>query len=194
MPYLQRPSTLSPVSIESTVVSVEVWAYPGQGLLEVHVYFKGVEVTGTVTIIDPQTGQTIATYTAPQDFPVLISTGTYNLYAYYEEYRASQTVQIIEGQTTIWRVYMEPKRICFVATACYGYGHPALETFRLFRDDFLLKNFFGRKFVYLYYYVIGKPIATLLKSHKLIKRTVKAMLDVTQKIAGRIIHGTKTFS
>jgi len=178
MPYLQRPSTLSPAHIESEVVSVEVWAYPGQGLLEVHVYFRGVEVTATVSIIDPNTGQQIATYITPQDFPVLLTTGTYNLYAYYEEYRASQTVEITEGQTTIWRVYMEPKRLCFVATTCFGYGHPALETFRFFRDTILLRNTFGRLFTKIYYYYIGYPIAEILKTRHTLRNITRRSLDI----------------
>lgn len=183
-----KHSTLHPASVRSEIVPIKVSTYPGQGFLEVHVYFKGVEVTATVTIIDSQTGQEIGTYVTPEGFPVTLDTGNYLLYAYYEEYKASQTVEVKEGQTAIWRVYMEPKRICFVATACYGYGNPNLETFRLFRDNFLLKNFLGRKFVYLYYYVIGEPIASLLKSHKIIRKTVKTLLDVTRKIARKITH------
>jgi hypothetical protein len=175
--YTQRPSTLSPVTVRSEVVGVKVWApAPGQGYLEVHVYFRGVEVTATVIIVDAVTGQQVGTYTAPKDFPLPLNVGSYICYAYYDRYRVTQTIQIVEGQTTIWRVYMEP-RICFVATAIYGYGHPALETFRLFRDKMLLRNFLGRKFVHLYYYIIGKPIASFLNAHKTILKVSKALLD-----------------
>mgnify|MGYP001626275770 CR=1 FL=1 len=180
MPYLQRPSTLSPVTVQSEVVYVKVWGYPGQGTLEVHVYFRGVEVTATITIIDPETGQTIGTYTAPKDFPLVMNVGTYMVYAYYNGYRATQTVEIVEGKTTVWRVYMEP-RVCFVATAVYGYGHPSLETFRRFRDKILLRNIFGKKFVHLYYYVIGKPVASLLKKHKLVCKVAKTLLDMAER-------------
>jgi hypothetical protein len=178
MPYLQRPSTLDSVSVQSEVVSVAVQPYTGQGYLEVHVYFRGVEVTATVTIVNPVTGETIATYTSPQDFPMLTPTGTYILYAYYEEYRASQTVEIKEGQTTIWRVYMEPKRVCFVATACYGYGHPALETFRWFRNKILLTNILGIFFTKAYYYYIGYPIAKTLRKHNVLRNLTRRSLDL----------------
>jgi hypothetical protein len=152
-------------------------------MLEVHVYFRGVEVTATVTVVNSVTGEQVGTYTAPADFPVTLNVGSYICYAYYDRYRATQTVQVVEGQTTIWRVYMEP-RICFVATAVYGYGHPALETFRMFRDKMLLTNFFGRKFVYLYYYVIGKPIALFLKTHKTILKISRKLLNVFRMLLG----------
>jgi hypothetical protein len=193
MPYLKPPSTLSPVTVQSQVVYVTVWGLPGQGYLEVHVYFRGVEVTATVTIVNAKTGQTVGTYTAPTDFPITLDVGSYICYAYYDRYRATQTVEIVEGQTTIWRVYMEP-RICFVATAVYGYGHPALTTFRMFRDKMLLTNFFGRKFVHLYYYVIGRPIANFLKQRETVRKIVKLLLDKFREFLEAINVGEKSLS
>ena len=190
--YSKRPSTLSPVEVKSKVVSVEVYGYPGEGQFEVHVYYRGIEVTATVTIVDPNTGQEIATYIAPSDFPVWLDTGNYLAYAYYNNYEASQIVEIKEGQTTIWRVYMQPRRICFIATVCYGYNHPNLETFRTFRDNFLMKNVFGRKLVYLYYYIIGEPVAKFLVSHRAIRKTVKTILNVVNKIIRRVSNEKAT--
>ena len=181
MKYHSRPSTLSPVEVKSKVISVEVYGYPGEGLFEVHVYYRGIEVTATVTIVDPNTGQEIATYIAPSDFPVWLNTGNYLAYAYYNNYEASQIVEIKEGQTTIWRVYMQPKRICFVATACYGYEHPALQTFRKFRDKFLLRNYLGKIFVNLYYYKIGFSTANFLIKHHL-SGNIKKLLELLRKL------------
>ncbi|MHC4687385.1 MAG: CFI-box-CTERM domain-containing protein [Planctomycetota bacterium] len=41
---------------------------------------------------------------------------------------------------------------CFIATAAYGsYLNPHVKILRNFRDEFLISNSFGRKFVHLYY-------------------------------------------
>ena len=41
---------------------------------------------------------------------------------------------------------------CFIATVCYdGYNTPEVMRFRYFRDDILLKTFFGKVFVNIYY-------------------------------------------
>jgi hypothetical protein len=41
---------------------------------------------------------------------------------------------------------------CFIATAAYGsYLNPHVKTLRHFRDQFLISNSLGRKFVHLYY-------------------------------------------
>jgi hypothetical protein len=181
--FTQRPSTLSDVEVRSKVVGVKVeeWEYPRQGYLEVYVYFSGEEVAATVTIVDSATGETVGTYVAPQDFPVLLDTGTYMGYVYYENYRSSQIIEIREGQTTVWRVYMEPRRVCFVATACYGYGHPRLETFRWFRDAVLLKTVSGRFFVKVYYYYIGRPVARVLELNRVLKTVARKSLDLIGK-------------
>lgn len=177
--YTVRPSLLTGVEVKSNIVGVTV-IYPGMGYFEVHIYFRGVEVTGTVTIVDVKTGQTIGTYTAPADFPLLMQVGTYRVYAYYRNYRATQTVEIREGETTIWRVYMEP-RMCFIATAVYGYGNRKLETFRWFRDTLLLTNIPGRFFTKIYYRYIGKPVAELLKKHYSLKFSAEKALNIIHR-------------
>jgi len=167
---------MSPVYVRSQVVGVTVYErIEGKGYLEVHVYYMGAEVVAEITITT-LTGVLIGVYLSPQDFPLLLDVGQYVVSAKYRTYTKTETITIEESRTTVWRVYFE-RKLCFVATACYGYGHPFLKTFRSLRDKILLTNIFGRAFVYVYYFVIGKPVASFLLKHPNIQLAMRRLLD-----------------
>jgi hypothetical protein len=51
-------------------------------------------------------------------------------------------------------VHSERDSSCYIATACYGSIHsPEVVKFREYRDDVLLKSFFGRQLVSIYYFI-----------------------------------------
>ena len=57
------------------------------------------------------------------------------------------------------------KEGCFIATAVFGsYDHPAVKIFRKFRDDYLLTNRVGKRFVH-YYYSYGPAASRVVKDH-----------------------------
>lgn len=62
---------------------------------------------------------------------------------------------------------------CFIATACYGdYNNPEVKFFRAYRDNVLIKNYFGRLFVSLYY-MTSPPVATLINKSDVLKRFIR---------------------
>ena len=71
----------------------------------------------------------------------------------------------------------EEKGGCYIATAVYGsYEAPEVLTLRLFRDEVLQKNFFGRLFVKTYYF-LSPPVAEKLKSMDRLNYWVRKRLD-----------------
>jgi hypothetical protein len=65
---------------------------------------------------------------------------------------------------------------CFIATAAYGsYLDPHVEVLRTFRDQRLMTNQPGRKFV-AFYYEHSPPIARVISEHPLLKAVVRALL------------------
>jgi len=66
-----------------------------------------------------------------------------------------------------------PKGGCFVATACYGdYDAPEVMVLRQFRDDKLLKTFFGKVFV-KFYYSVSPFLARLISNSDLLKKSIR---------------------
>lgn len=67
---------------------------------------------------------------------------------------------------------------CFIATACYGnYNSTEVLVLRKFRDETLLKTFFGKIFV-SFYYLISPFFAKLISKSDLLKKyTRKFFLD-----------------
>jgi hypothetical protein len=58
---------------------------------------------------------------------------------------------------------------CFIATACYGnYDAPEVLVLRQYRDDKLLKTFFGKVFV-KFYYSVSPFFATLISKSDTLK-------------------------
>lgn len=67
---------------------------------------------------------------------------------------------------------------CFIATVCYdGYNTPEVIRFRYFRDDILLKTFFGKVFVKVYYLFSPRLSKVISKSDKLKRVVKKCILD-----------------
>jgi subtilisin family serine protease len=67
-------------------------------------------------------------------------------------------------------------RNCFIATAAYGSAlHPYVEELRDFRDQYLLTNAFGRKFVD-FYYKNSPPVAGLIKKSDFLRAVTKGIL------------------
>ena len=174
----------SPIYVRSRTITVTVQFVEGKGYLEVHVYYMGAEVLAEITITTLE-GVYIGTYTSPRDFPLLLDVGQYVVTAKYRTYTKTETIAIEEGKVTVWRVYFE-RRLCFIATVCYGYGNPSLIYFRNFRDRFLKTNWLGKLFIYAYYFKIGLPIALFLKHHESFRHLCKSALDAFLNIIKRI--------
>lgn len=66
---------------------------------------------------------------------------------------------------------------CYIATAVYGnYDAPEVLVLRNFRDSVLLKSFWGRIFVKIYYFM-SPPLANRLKNYDWLNNKVKSILD-----------------
>jgi len=59
---------------------------------------------------------------------------------------------------------------CFIATTVYGENSEQVRVLRDYRDNFLIKNFGGRKLVNLYYSGIGEKVAYFFENK--IPRTI----------------------
>lgn len=78
---------------------------------------------------------------------------------------------------------------CFIATAVYGTPlAPEIDILRDFRDEFLLKNEAGEKFVD-FYYQNSPPIANFISEHSTIK---EALREVGIKPLVEIVESTRT--
>jgi hypothetical protein len=69
----------------------------------------------------------------------------------------------------------KPKSGCFIATACYGdYEKPEVKEFRKFRDNVLLKHYFGRIFISAYYF-ISPTFAGLIRKSDYAKTIIRKL-------------------
>ena len=67
----------------------------------------------------------------------------------------------------------KPKSGCFIATACYGdYESPEVKEFRRFRDNVLVKYYFGRLFISSYYF-ISPTFADIISKSDKTKRIIR---------------------
>lgn len=66
---------------------------------------------------------------------------------------------------------------CYIATMVYGdYNHPQVMVLRQYRDEYLLKSFWGRCFVKIYYYLSPKAVR-ILHNKKRVNVFIKWWLD-----------------
>ena len=85
----------------------------------------------------------------------------------------------------IYRGSQKVKEGCFIATAVYGNSEaPQVLTLRKFRDERLTRTVLGRHVTALYY-VISPALAQRLQNLPLLKRIVKAALDIAVRRLGR---------
>lgn len=65
---------------------------------------------------------------------------------------------------------------CFISTAAFGSDMaPEVQTFRNFRDEYLLTSTLGRQYVKLYY-KLSPPFAELIANNELLKAAVRSLL------------------
>ncbi len=82
-----------------------------------------------------------------------------------------------------WELYQsqggsEDGGYCFIATATFqNYSHPAVITFRVFRDSFLNQNSFGRNLI-AWYYHYGKIIGAYIVQHSVLQSLMQAFLVI----------------
>ena len=66
---------------------------------------------------------------------------------------------------------------CYIATMAYGdYDHPQVMELRKYRDQVLLKNYFGKLFVKIYYSV-SPHLVKKLKNQNQINKLITSLLD-----------------
>jgi len=66
-----------------------------------------------------------------------------------------------------------PKSGCYIATCCYQDSNASeVVLFRIFRDTYLMNNYFGKIFV-KYYYRFSPKIANILNGNRTINLLVK---------------------
>ena len=68
-----------------------------------------------------------------------------------------------------------PSGGCFIATACYGYDSGEVNILRRWRDNSLLTNKFGIRFVNSYYNY-SPPIANFISNKPFIKKLIRISL------------------
>ncbi|MDH5545710.1 MAG: S8 family serine peptidase [Gammaproteobacteria bacterium] len=85
------------------------------------------------------------------------------------------TINVLSNASTV--VIKDNDPTCFIATAAYGTGMaPEVRYLRAFRDEFLLSNYLGRKFVE-FYYDVSPPIADYLRQHTSLRETMRTLLE-----------------
>ncbi|MCK5293040.1 MAG: hypothetical protein KAJ49_00165, partial [Arcobacteraceae bacterium] len=101
---------------------------------------------------------------------------------------------IIDGNTDhIYSISTPPKEGCFIATAAYGsYFETHVKVLRNFRDNYLLTNSLGKKFVKLYY-TYSPNIATNIAQNEWAKGLVRVILTPIVYIIKYPIYGLLTF-
>lgn len=66
---------------------------------------------------------------------------------------------------------------CYIATMVYGdYDHPKVMILRQYRDEYLLKSFWGRCFVRVYYFLSPKAVE-ILHDKKNVNNMIRRWLD-----------------
>jgi uncharacterized protein YegL len=83
---------------------------------------------------------------------------------------------------------------CFIATAAYGSPLAKdVDLFRSFRDQYLLTNVVGEKFV-AFYYATSPPLADTIATHEALRVPVRMGLSVVAFILRGFMYAPNTFS
>ena len=99
----------------------------------------------------------------------------------------AQKKQTVSAQTQNSERNPNKNEGCYIATLVYGdYNHPQVMLLRKFRDNVLLNNYFGKKFVKLYYRYSPR-IVEKLRNHKLINGFIKCVLDAMIYVVQKFI-------
>lgn len=132
----------------------------------------------------PYTGQRI-----DETFPSWSFMNNRRVYVSHEGYEIMQKedaeeYEKIMGHPKPQRSASSGKSGCYIATACYGNEFaPEVLYLKLFRDNVLAKNYFGRLFIKTYY-LISPPIAEKLKNKEKINSFIRNR--ILSKIVKRI--------
>jgi hypothetical protein len=108
-----------------------------------------------------------------------VNTASTNGYSGYmwAKITATTTPSLTNLQGTPWGGYGHPSETpqpwCFIATAAYGTATAnEIDLLREFRDEVLLPNSLGAKFISLYY-KISPPIADFISQHEVLRTVVR---------------------
>lgn len=136
---------------------------------------------------NPEILQGVASYA----LPVMEMIGTYDIdeeyLAFYEanlsslqrlnERLTKTNQQAKEEKTVTTSDQKEESEGCYIATMVYGdYDHPQVKALRDFRDTYLAKRNWGKRFID-YYYHHSPEWAERLKNHKAINSAIRFVLD-----------------
>ncbi|MCK4764062.1 MAG: hypothetical protein KAW12_17820 [Candidatus Aminicenantes bacterium] len=81
-----------------------------------------------------------------------------------------------------------PSKKCFIATAAFNsVYHPYVQVLRDFRDTYLMRSEFGRRFVNLYY-KYSPPLADLISKHEFLRFAVRNSLMPLVAICGIVLQ------
>lgn len=132
----------------------------------------------------PYTGQRI-----DESFPSWSFMNNRRVYVSHEGYAIMQKedeeeYEKIMGHPKPQKSASSGKSGCYIATACYGNEFaPEVLHLKLFRDNILAKNYFGRLFIKIYY-LVSPPIAEKLKNKEKLNSFIRN--QILNKIVKRI--------
>lgn len=132
----------------------------------------------------PYTGQRI-----DESFPSWSFMNNRRVYVSHEGYAIMQKedeeeYEKIMGHPKPQKSASSGKSGCYIATACYGNEFaPEVLHLKLFRDNILAKNYFGR-FLIKTYYLVSPPIAEKLKNKEKLNAFIRN--QILNKIVKRI--------
>lgn len=104
-----------------------------------------------------------------------------NIYKFVNDTAAATTACITPSEVV---GVLGENKACFISTAAFGSAMaPEVETFRQFRDRYLLTNSWGREFV-RNYYLYSPPLANLIADSEVLKTLTRGVLYPILLFAG----------
>jgi hypothetical protein len=95
-------------------------------------------------------------------------------FAYVNKFQFVSIIPSSKIQTPISLELFLKEKKCFLLSAGFGTDHFIIEYFRNFRDQFLLTNFIGSKFV-KFYYEWALPLAPVIAHNQFLKITIQKL-------------------